>query len=91
MHTEIDKQVTRRFFQALETLIARKDIESVQSYCTDGGFDSRNIYSLRKDNATHMFHFDWLQPLIMNYGVSALWLLTGLGDMLHPMYLKAEK
>lgn len=91
MHTQIDKQVVGRFFQALDALIERKDIESVQAYCTAAGFDSRNIYAMKKDNATHMIHFDWLQPLITDFGVSALWLLTGLGEMLHPMYITEQK
>ena len=91
MHTDIDKQVISRFFTAIDSLIERKDIKSLQSYCTAGGFDSRNIYSLRKPNSTHSFHFDWFMPLIMDYGVSSLWLITGLGDMFMPMYKPEEK
>lgn len=91
MHTEIDKQVIGRFFAAIDALIEQKKIDSVQSYCTAGGFDSRNIYSLKKENSTHSLHFDWLMPLIMEHGVSSLWLITGLGDMFMPMYKMTEK
>lgn len=91
MHTETDKQVISRFFTAIDALIERKEIDSIQAYCTACGFDSRNIYSLKQPNSTHSFHFDWLQPLVMNYGVSALWLTTGLGEMFMPMYSTNEK
>lgn len=91
MHTEIDKQVIARFFTAINALIERKTIDNLQSYCTVGGIDSRNIYSLRQENSTHTFHFDWLMPLILDYGVSSLWLITGLGDMFMPMYTADEK
>ncbi len=91
MHTETDKQVIGRFFAAINALIEQKKIDSIQSFCSAGGFDSRNIYSLRKDNSAHSLHFDWLQPLIIDYGVSSLWLTTGLGDMFMPMYRPVEK
>ena len=91
MQTQIDKQVILRFFDAIDALVVRKCIESVQSYCSAYGFDSRNIYALRKPNPTHSLHFDCLMPLIMTYGVSPLWLTTGLGDMFMPMYRPSEK
>jgi hypothetical protein len=91
MHTDIDKQVISRFFTAIDALKDRKEIDSLQSYCTAGGFDSRNVYSLKKENSTHSFHFDWIMPLIMEYGVSSLWLTTGLGEMFMPMYRPDEK
>ena len=91
MHTEIDKQVIGRFFTAIDALIERKELDSLQSYCNAGCIDSRNVYSLRKQNSTHSFHFDWIMPLIMDYGVSPLWLTTGLGDMFMPMFKPDEK
>ena len=90
MKTLIDSQVIERFFSALDALIERNELDSIQSYCTAEGMDSRHVYSLRTKHSAHLLHFDCLVPLIMNYGISALWLTTGVGDMFMPMY-RTEK
>lgn len=88
MHTEIDQQVVSRFFTALDTLKERKDIKGIQTFCNAYGIDKRNLYTQRKKPQIQILHFDWLVPLVTEYGVSSLWLLTGLGKMFLPMFEK---
>lgn len=90
MHTEIDQQVVKRFFTALDALRERKDIKGFQTFCNDYGIDKRNFYKQRKEPHIQIMHFDWLVPLVTEYGVSALWLITGLGKMFLPIFEKAN-
>lgn len=91
MHTEIDQQVVGRFFQALDTLKERKAIGGIQTFCNAYGIDKRNFYKQRKQPQIQIMHFDWLVPLVTEYGVSSLWLLTGLGKMFLPIFENPEK
>lgn len=90
MHTQIDQQVVARFFEALDALKERKDIRGIQTYCTRYGIDKRNLYTQRKKPEIQILHFDWLVPMVTEYGVSSLWLLTGLGKMFLPMFEKPK-
>ena len=91
MHTEIDQQVVGRFFQALDALRERKSIGGIQTFCNTYGIDKRNLYKQRKQPQIQIMHFDWIVPLVTEYGVSSLWLLTGLGKMFLPMFDNPEK
>ncbi len=86
MHTEIDQQVVGRFFQALDALRERKDIRGYQTFCRKYDIDKRNFYKQRKQPQIQIMHFDWLVPLVTEYGISSLWLITGLGKMFLPMF-----
>lgn len=90
MHTEIDQQVVARFFEAMDALKERKDIGGYQSFCNRYGIDKRNFYKQRKQPQIQIMHFDWLVPLVTEYGVSSLWLMTGLGKMFLPMFEKPK-
>lgn len=86
MNTELDKQVIVRFFEALDVLKQRKHISSVNQYCSTYNIDKRNLYAQKKNLNTSWFHMDWIIPMVTEYGVSSLWLLTGLGKMFLPMF-----
>jgi hypothetical protein len=83
-HTQIDQQVVARFFEALDELKARRIIRGAQTFCNAYDIDKRNFYKQRKQPQIQIMHFDWLQPMVLEYGVSSLWLLTGLGKMFVP-------
>lgn len=91
MHTEIDQQVVFRFFMAMDTLKERGDIRGYQTFCTRYGIDKRNFYKQRKQPQIQIMHFDWLVPLVTEYGISSLWLMTGLGKMFLPMFEKPQQ
>lgn len=86
MNTEIDKQVIRRFFEALEAIIDKRMVGGIQPYCERFGIDKRNLYHQRSNLDVAHFHFDWILPMVTTYGVSSLWLLTGEGDMFIPFF-----
>lgn len=86
MHTQIDQQVVGRFFEALDALKDRKDIRGIQTYCTKYNINKRNLYTQRHKPEIQIMHFDWLVPMVTEYGVSSLWLLTGLGKMFLPLF-----
>ncbi len=90
MQTEIDQQVISRFYKALDAIIERKDIRGIQTYCNLYGIDKRNLYRQRKDTKTTILHFDWLIPLVTEYGISSFWLLTGIGKMFLPIFEQAK-
>lgn len=86
MTTDIDRQVQARFYQALDNLIETKKIRGIQTYCRLYGIDKRNLYTQRKRTDLTIMHFDWLLPMVKEYGISSYWLLTGIGDMYLPYF-----
>lgn len=75
--------VMERFFVALEECRAQR-ILKVSDYCQQNGICSRNLYVQRKYRERGYFEIGWAIPLVRRYGVSAFWLLTGLGKMFAP-------
>lgn len=76
--------VIGRFFEALDSIIARKDIRGVQTYCRLYGIDKRHLYAQRNDLNRGFFEIAWILPLIEKHGVSPSWLLFGAGPMFLP-------
>ncbi|MBQ0160003.1 MAG: hypothetical protein KBT28_05185 [Bacteroidales bacterium] len=91
MTTDIDRQVQKRFYEALDNLIERKIIRGIQTYCRLHNIDKRNLYAQRKRTDVTIMHFDWLLPMVTEYGISSYWLLTGIGEMYLPYYQKNTK
>ncbi|HBG40211.1 MAG TPA: hypothetical protein DDW85_02205 [Porphyromonadaceae bacterium] len=70
-----------RFYSALDAIIAKKDIRGVATYCRLYDIDRRNFVAQRKDLDRGWFQISWLQPMVLDFGVNAEWLLTGRGRM----------
>lgn len=81
MNTTVSKQIMERFYSALDAIIESKKIRGVNTYCRLYEIDRRNFIAQRKDLDRGWFQVSWLQPMVMEYGVSARWLLTGFGRM----------
>jgi len=81
MNTPVSKQIIERFYSSLDAIIAKKDIRGVATYCRLYDIDRRNFINQRKDLDRGWFQVSWLQPMVKEYGVSAEWLLTGMGRM----------
>lgn len=81
MNTTVSKQIMERFYSALDAIIDSKKIRGVNTYCRLYEIDRRNFIAQRKDLDRGWFQVSWLQPMVMEYGVSARWLLTGFGRM----------
>lgn len=73
-------EVVGRFFQALDTLIEMKKINSEHSFCIEHNINRRNFKRLREE--PHRKFNLWMFAPIIELGVSAEWLLTGKGKML---------
>lgn len=82
MQTEDSQKIVNRFFEALHFLIASKVIRGKQTFTRLHNINRWNMNTVEKNPQSDMFQISWLTYLIEDYGISALWLLTGRGDML---------
>ena len=84
MQTTDSQKIVRRFFEALERLKADKRIRGKQTFTRAYGINRWNMLTLEKDNSRDIFQPAWLTYLVEDYGVSAQWLLTGVGEFYKP-------
>lgn len=82
MQTYESKKITARFFEALKALKELGIIRSKQAFATEYGLNRANMAALQhgKGTATSV-HLSWLTYLILDFNVSADWLMTGRGEM----------
>ena len=73
--------VIQRFYQALDTIIAHKAIRGVQTFTKEYKINRWNFSTVRKKPESDMFQLSWITYLVRDFGVSARWIMTGLGDM----------
>src|SRR5574344_241686 len=81
MQTEESQKITSRFFSALNTLITNGEIKGKKTFCDDYGINRRNLWKLEHNHASDSLQLSWLSHLIVDFGVSAEWLMTGKGLM----------
>lgn len=84
MQTTDSQKIVKRFFEALQRLTADKRIRGKQTFTRAHDINRRNMYLLEKDNSRDIFQPAWLTYLVEDYGVSAQWLLTGVGEFYKP-------
>lgn len=73
--------VVVRFFEALQLLKKNKIIRGKGTFTRRYGINRWNLNSVEKNPESGMFQVAWLVWLVEDYGVSALWLLTGEGEV----------
>lgn len=71
---------TDRFFQAYEELKTLGKTNQSR-LCRELHTDHRNFDKQALDHSRRILHPGWLSVLVLQYGVSADWLLTGRGWM----------
>jgi len=81
MQTPESQIIINRFFAALAALKADKVIRGRQTFTRRYGINRWNLNTLEKNPESDMFQAAWLMFLVNDYGVSAAWLLTGVGEM----------
>ena len=84
MQTTDSQKIVKRFFEALQRLKADKRIRGKQTFTRAHDINRWNMLTLEKDPSRDIFQPAWLTYLVEDYGVSAQWLLTGLGDFYKP-------
>lgn len=80
-NNEITKDIIKRFYLALDEVVSCRMVSSVTCFCTIYNIDRRNLHSQRKDINVSRFKIWWLHPLVVQYNISAKWLITGMGEM----------
>ena len=80
MQTADSQIIVLRFFEALRRLKADKRIRGKQTFTRAHGINRWNMLTLEKDPSRDIFQPAWLTYLVEDYGVSAQWLLTGVGE-----------
>ena len=81
MQSEDMQDITRRFFLALERLKLDKAIRGKKTFTVRLGINRWNLNNIARDPASGRVPASWLSYLVIGYGVSADWLLTGRGDV----------
>lgn len=90
--SDISRGINLRFFQALQYLMEDGQIASLEAFCKENGL-SRPKYSEFRREYMHetgygrisrykVLDFEAVHALVVNYGVSAEWLITGFGPMI---------
>lgn len=80
MSDKVSEEINKRFFEAFDALIARGDVRSSYQFCTDRKIDRRNFDRLRAE-PRRKFPLSLIRTLVLDFGVSADWIVTGRGVM----------
>lgn len=82
MQNESSQAVVLRFYEALHELKARRVISGVSAFAAAHGINRRHLYLQEREPWRDIVQLSWLSYLVLDYGVSSRWLLTGEGEML---------
>lgn len=76
-------EVNQRFLEAMEAILAQKvnGIETALAFGKEIGITSSNLNRLRHSAGGNTVSLEAIGRLIRTFKVSALWLMTGKGDM----------
>jgi hypothetical protein len=81
MQNEEGKKIVGRFFEAIYDLKSKKVIRGKQTFTRRYGINSRNFWLLEQDKSRDILQLAWIAHLVVDYDVSAEWILTGRGEM----------
>lgn len=84
MQSADSQKIVGRFFEALARLKADGVIRGKKTFTDEFGINRWNMGTLEKDHSRDIFQPAWLTYLVVKYGVSPMWLLTGRGDFYQP-------
>lgn len=81
MNSPESQIIVRRFFSALRLLIAAGCLRGLQTFARRYGANRWNMLTEERAPERDMFQPAWLSVLVLDFHVSARWLLTGEGEM----------
>ena len=73
--------VTRRFFEAIDMLKARKIIRGLQTFTNAHGINRWNLNTVKSNPDRSVLKPEWIVYLVIDYNISAEWILLGKGKM----------
>lgn len=73
--------ITKRFFLALDTLQMQRKIRGLKTITDKYGLNYWNMSTLRNEPEKRFLKPECLSFLVRDYGISADWLLCGVGQM----------
>lgn len=74
-------QIIKRFYQALDVVVASKRIRGKKTFTDMHNINRRNFIQVSKVPESDMFQLVWITYLVKDFGVSSQWIITGNGEM----------
>ena len=73
--------INARFFLVIDNLIHTRRIRGLKTFTDKYGLNYWNLWSVKNEPDKHFVRPEWLSILVTDFGVSATYLLTGVGVM----------
>jgi len=73
--------IIKRFYEAIDMLIASKVIRGKQTFTRQYDINRWNFHTVRQKPESDMFQLIWISHLVRDFGISAEWIMTGKGGM----------
>lgn len=73
-------EISLRFSEAWNTVTAQRG--SKNKFFEKYGIDKRNFYRALREMDKHNIDVSWIAAVIIEFGLSADWILTGRGNMI---------
>ena len=74
--------ITKRFFLAIDVLITQKKLRGLNTFTKRHDINYWNLNTLKKDPEIRVLKPECLAYLVQDFGISAEWLLTGVGNIM---------
>jgi len=84
--------ITRRFFLAIDVLVGQRRLRGLQTFTRRYNLNYWNVCTLKKEPKHRILKSECLAFIVRDFGISAEWLLTGVGSMFktHPASSQTE-
>lgn len=76
------QKITARFFEAVDTLISMKRLRGLNTLSNEIGLGGGNMRKIKRLPAIYTLKPEYIHYIVVEYGVSAKWIITGSGKML---------
>jgi hypothetical protein len=73
--------ITKRFFEAIDILKAQRTMRGLTTFTNAHDINYWNINTVRNQPDVSVLKPEWITYLVLDYGISAEWILTGRGGM----------
>lgn len=73
--------IVGRFFEALAWLKESRQIRGIKTFTDRYGINRRSLRRVQDHPETNSLKVAWLTYLVRDFGINAVWLLTGEGRM----------